>query len=250
MKNKFQIPTVVATLLIGMNSPLFSQEEKPLHHSPTEAHTAADVSPDAAKKAERPMQRALREAQGPIEELRRRAMAEKSAPPTEAKPWRIGLAVEPVDATLRAHLGLPEDAGVIVTEIMEKGPAANAGIAKNDIIVNANGRNVANLEQLRDIVAATSNNAHGLRLQVIHQGKRGDVFIKQEMTKPDSAAGQAGPRPMTMTDPLTNRMAQQNMQMERRMMKLQEEVESLRKLVYELKSAMKQENTRDDKKAE
>ena len=177
-------------------------------------------------------------------------MAEKSTTATEVKPWRIGVAVEPINATLRAHLGLPEDAGVTVTAIMEKGPAANAGLAKNDIIVSANGRNVANLEQLRGIVAATSKDAHGLRLQVIHQGKRGDLFIKHEMPKPDSATGQAGPRPMPMADPQMNPMAQQNMQMERRLMKLQGEVESLRKQVYELKSAMKQESKRDGKTAE
>jgi C-terminal processing protease CtpA/Prc len=250
MKNKFQVPSVVAALLVGVSSPVFSQEDKARQPAPPEAHNGAGVSPDAAKKVERPMRRTLLDLPGPIEEMRRRAMAEKNTPATEAKPWRIGVAVEPVDATLRAHLGLPEDAGVTVTAIMEKGPAANAGLAKNDIIVSANGRNVANLEQLRDIVAAISKDAHGLRLQVIHQGKRGDLFIKHEMPKPDSATGQAGPRPLTMPDPQMNPMAQQNMQMERRLMKLQGEVEALRKQVYELKSAMKQESKRDGKTAE
>jgi membrane-associated protease RseP (regulator of RpoE activity) len=250
MKNKLKVPGVVAALLVGVSSPVFSQEDKAPNPAPPEARNGAGVSPDAAKKVERPMQRAFREAEGQIQEMRRRAMAEKNTPPTEAKPWRIGVAVEPVDATLRAHLGLPENAGVTVTAIMEKGPAANAGLAKNDIIVSANGRNVANLEQLRDIVAAISKDAHGLQLQVIHQGKRGDLFIKHEMPKPDSATGQAGPRPMPMADPQMNPMAQQNMQMERRLMKLQGEVEALRKQVYELKSAMKQESKRDGKTAE
>lgn len=47
----------------------------------------------------------------------------------------IGVAVQPVDATMRDQLELPEEQGVVVTEVAPDSPAAKAGLKPHDILL-------------------------------------------------------------------------------------------------------------------
>jgi S1-C subfamily serine protease len=66
------------------------------------------------------------------------------------------IGVEPQDLTpeLAESFGLASGTGVIITGVLQNGPAAQAGIRPGDVIVGVAGRNVTNVAQLLSAVAA------------------------------------------------------------------------------------------------
>ena len=69
--------------------------------------------------------------------------------------------------------------GVLITKVLEEGPAFKAGLNPGDRIVSFNGKPIESPAQLRRLVSATGVGSHIL-LSVIHQGdgRRVDVVIK------------------------------------------------------------------------
>lgn len=66
------------------------------------------------------------------------------------------IGVEPQDLSpeLAESFGLKAGSGVIITGVLQKGPAANAGIQPGDVITAVAGRKVSNVAQLLSAVAA------------------------------------------------------------------------------------------------
>src|SRR3990167_8599916 len=66
------------------------------------------------------------------------------------------IGVEPQDLTpeLAESFGLASGTGVIITGVLQNGPAAQAGIRPGDVIVGVAGRNVTNVAQFLSAVAA------------------------------------------------------------------------------------------------
>jgi len=54
----------------------------------------------------------------------------------------IGVSVQTITPALAAGLGLPRDSGVIVSDVQPDGPADNAGLKIQDIVVGVNGRTI------------------------------------------------------------------------------------------------------------
>jgi serine protease Do len=59
----------------------------------------------------------------------------------------VGAAVQTITPTLAAGLGLPQDYGVIVSDVLPKGPADTAGLKVQDIILTLDGKPVMNVPQ-------------------------------------------------------------------------------------------------------
>ncbi len=59
----------------------------------------------------------------------------------------IGAAVQTITPTMAAGLGLPQDCGVIVSDVTPKGPADNAGLKVQDVILTLDGAPVINVPQ-------------------------------------------------------------------------------------------------------
>src|SRR5262245_55235592 len=72
------------------------------------------------------------------------------------KRQRLGVAVAPsyVAGRMRRSVGLPERDGVLVTGVEDGSPAAAAGIQSGDLIVEAGGRAVADVDDLQEALAA------------------------------------------------------------------------------------------------
>jgi serine protease Do len=72
------------------------------------------------------------------------------------KRQRLGVAVAPsyVAGRMRRSVGLPERDGVLVTGVEDGGPAAAAGIQSGDLIVEAGGRAVTDVDDLQEALAA------------------------------------------------------------------------------------------------
>ena len=232
----FTFTRTLATTLALLASPLLAQ----------------DTPPDKAPAEVR--ERMMREARERMKQI-------TGQPDAAAKPWRLGLMVEPVDATLRNHLDLPEKSGVIVTQCLDGGPAARAGIKKNDVIVAVNGRPVGSIEPLRDSVEESAKTGKELRLSTLQKGQRRDVVIKPDMPKPPvdrpmadrpgAPAPQMTPAPMMREqEQMMRRMAEQNKELMGRLEKQQNEVNRLRQQVEELTKGMREmkQSAKEDKK--
>jgi membrane-associated protease RseP (regulator of RpoE activity) len=92
----------------------------------------------------------------------------------ESKHW-IGLLAGPVPELLRKHLRLGDEAGVLVLSVVEGSPAAEAGIAKDDIVMAAAGKDLTNPRDLIDVVREHGDAA--FELAVIHEGERSSVQV-------------------------------------------------------------------------
>ena len=192
----------------------------------------------------------MREARERMMQAQSRVMA------TDAKPWRIGLMVDPIDDTLRSHLEIPEKSGVIVTKCMEDGPASKAGIKENDIILMVNGRPVGSIEPLRDAVEFCGKSGEPLRLTTLRKGQRREVTIRPDMPKPPVSrpaipapsvrpptmppAVPGNAAPMREQEAMMRRMAEQNAQLMGRLERQEQEMKRLRAHVEEMTKAMRE----------
>jgi len=88
------------------------------------------------------------------ETLRCRAdtLARGESPPSP----RLGVAIAPghVARRLRRSVGLPDTDGLLIREVSDDSPAANAGLAQGDLIVTAGGQPVRTPDDLYDALQA------------------------------------------------------------------------------------------------
>ena len=88
------------------------------------------------------------------ETLRGRAdtLARGESPPSP----RLGVAIAPghVARRLRRSVGLPDTDGLLIREVSDDSPAANAGLAQGDLIVTAGGQPVRTPDDLYDALQA------------------------------------------------------------------------------------------------
>jgi serine protease Do len=96
--------------------------------------------------------------------LRDRATALASG--RAAAPPRLGIAVAPGDLArrLRRAVGLPEADGLLIRDVTEDSPAANAGLAAGDLIVAAAGNPVRSIDDLFDALASAGGGSIELRV--------------------------------------------------------------------------------------
>jgi hypothetical protein len=81
----------------------------------------------------------------------------------------IGVLCRPVDDLLRAHVELPEGAGLVIEEVIPDSPAQKAGLKKHDILIEADGNPVTGLDVL--IRGVSSAGKDGLELKWLRGGK-------------------------------------------------------------------------------
>ena len=79
-------------------------------------------------------------------------------PPFAPHRARIGVQVQPMTSELREHFGAPPDRGLLVTRIVDGGPAARGGVEVGDVIVSAAG---APMHQPYDLVKVVGHATPG-----------------------------------------------------------------------------------------
>jgi hypothetical protein len=80
-----------------------------------------------------------------------------------------------VNGALRAQLGLPDGQGLLVDEVVAKGPAAAAGLEQHDILLQADGKPLGTLEDLVRAVDAAKDKE--MTLELVRGGKREKVQV-------------------------------------------------------------------------
>ena len=96
--------------------------------------------------------------------------ASTAAPAADDTP-QLGVSIAPLDAALRARLGLPEElSGLAVTGVQPDSAAAEAGLQPGDVITAASGLDVTDLDTLRSAVSKAAEADTPLLLRVYRGG--------------------------------------------------------------------------------
>jgi serine protease Do len=68
----------------------------------------------------------------------------------------LGVQIQDLDGPLAKHFGLKEDAkGVVIADVMESGPAREAGLRPGDVLLRFDGKPVVEVRELQRLVAET-----------------------------------------------------------------------------------------------
>jgi len=89
----------------------------------------------------------------------------------------LGVYIAEVDAATVERLRLDAERGARVSEVMEDGPAAAAGLREDDVIVAWNGAPLESAAQLRRMVTETPA-GRDVTLTVVREGKRIDLPVE------------------------------------------------------------------------
>ena len=95
----------------------------------------------------------------------------------------IGVHLQEVDAGLRQRLGLGDRAGVLIADVIPDSPAEKAGLASEDLIVEADGKKVASPQELTDLVGAKKAGDE-IALTIVRDGKTLKKKIALEKMSP------------------------------------------------------------------
>lgn len=102
-------------------------------------------------------------------------------PEDEENRYRIGIDCAPAPESLRVHLRLHDDSGLLVNSVMDDSPAGRAGIKRFDVIVEANGEPVASVADL--VRAVNTAKDSEMTIALIHEGK--ELLVKLAPDKRD-----------------------------------------------------------------
>jgi serine protease Do len=89
---------------------------------------------------------------------------------------QIGLDAQTITPVLAKGLGLPVDAGIVVSDVAPDGPADKAGLKIGDIIQSMNGRPVGTLSQLQ-VGIANQPLTQSVPLTVLREGRSLDFTV-------------------------------------------------------------------------
>ncbi len=79
---------------------------------------------------------------------------------------RLGISVSELSSQLRGMFGIEDDIdGVVITRVKPVSPAADEGLVRGDIIVEANGEAITTTDALQDVVASVPSDGY-LRLYI------------------------------------------------------------------------------------
>jgi serine protease Do len=95
----------------------------------------------------------------------------------------IGISAMDVSGQLAAYFNVPDDEGVLVTEVKENSPAAKGGLKAGDVITKINGKRVHDLGELRGQLGE-SRDTKSVRLSVIRKGTETSLTVEPELPKP------------------------------------------------------------------
>jgi predicted metalloprotease with PDZ domain len=98
----------------------------------------------------------------------------------------LGVYIREVTAADAKRLGLDEERGALVSDVPEDGPAAEAGLATDDVIVSWNGSRVESAAQLRRVVSETPA-GRSARVGYVRAGRERTADVKLEDNAPDVA---------------------------------------------------------------
>lgn len=100
----------------------------------------------------------------------------------EQRDYFIGVPVQTPDETLRAHLpNLPEGSGLVATGVEQESPASRAGIKPYDILLEFDGKRLADMQSLISAIQATAGREASVK--ILRAGKELTLKVAPELRK-------------------------------------------------------------------
>lgn len=165
----------------------------------------------------------------------------------------LGITLQPVDETLRSHLRLEPQVGLVVCDVVEGSPAHEVGLQRHDVITAADEQPIKGHDQLVQAVQQAGSEDRALVVALIRAGAPQTVTVKPARRgsnsgtmrarpgdAPTPAGAEAAPvmesilprsRPPQIDGPRDSTQNQQD---------LQQQIELLRREVDDLRRAMQQ----------
>ncbi len=107
----------------------------------------------------------------------------------------MGIAIQEVTPALAKSFKLPEQRkGVLVSDVNENGPSFAAGLKRGDVIIEFESKEVANVSQLRNLVARTGVGKTA-KVKVLRDGKEQIVGVKIAERPSDEVLAKREPAP-------------------------------------------------------
>jgi serine protease Do len=106
----------------------------------------------------------------------------------------LGVNIQTLDDAMAEVYGAKGRRGAIVLDVVPDSPADRAGLRRDDIIVEYNGRAVTGSEQLRNMVALTAPGTR-VTLKILREGREQTLTVEVGELKEERAGGQWGEGP-------------------------------------------------------
>ncbi|MFC1771238.1 Do family serine endopeptidase [Candidatus Margulisiibacteriota bacterium] len=91
------------------------------------------------------------------------------------KGW-LGVYIQDINPELSIRLGLPNIKGVLVTDVIDKSPAKNAGLKRGDIILSFGDSKLRSASELKEVVKATELDKN-IKLEIIRNKRRRNLSL-------------------------------------------------------------------------
>lgn len=107
----------------------------------------------------------------------------------------LGVAIQPLDSDMSKALGLPENSGVLVSDVTKDTPAAKAGLRRGDVIMSVDDIKVRTTGELRNAIAASGADKT-VRLRILRDGKEMTLsvaLVEMPGKLSEQGANSAGP---------------------------------------------------------
>jgi serine protease Do len=104
---------------------------------------------------------------------------------------QLGVAIQPINSDLAVSLGLKDVKGVLVSAVNPGGPAERAGLKPGDIILELNGTQINDVNNLRNTVAAASPGSD-VTLTILRDGNQQQLHARLgELSAKGSKTGES-----------------------------------------------------------
>jgi len=97
----------------------------------------------------------------------------------------LGVTIQPITPELAQSFGLSDEKGALVAEVVKESPAEKGGVKAGDIILDFDGKQIQEMNELPRLVAATPV-GNKVRLTVLREGKQQKLTVLVEQLKDDT----------------------------------------------------------------
>lgn len=104
--------------------------------------------------------------------------------------YYLGLSLRPVGETLRSHLRLEEEQGLVIMSVLDDSSANEAGLEKHDVLTQIDGVKITGQQMLVDVIQEAGKNDREIELSCIRAGEHEKRSLKP-MKREDFEASEA-----------------------------------------------------------